>query len=77
MVYTQRCWSDTEELSQHEETADPLMRSLKQGEIGVSFFTGDVARDICKQSDFVLLDRNFQVGDAVKRSFERVHYLTY
>jgi ubiquitin-conjugating enzyme E2 O len=50
---------------------DPLMRPLKRGEIGVSFFqTG--AREILPEDDFVLLDRNFQPGDICKRNINDV-----
>lgn len=50
---------------------DPLLRPLKQGEVGVSFFP-DGIRDILPESTFSLVDRNFQPGDLCKRSIDDV-----
>lgn len=68
----QRCWHDAEDYTVPEEQqADPLMRALKQGEVGVSFFPSGL-RDILPESLFTLVDRIFQPGDLCKRSIDDV-----
>lgn len=55
--------------------ADPLMRPLKHGEVGVSFFstTTDLPqREILPESKLMLLDRMYQPGDLLKRSIDDV-----
>jgi ubiquitin-conjugating enzyme E2 O len=48
-----------------------MMRPLKRGEVGVSFFpTGH--REILLEGDFILVDRPFQPGDLCKRSLDDV-----
>lgn len=68
----QRCWHDAEDYTIPEaQQADPLMRPLKQGEVGVSFFPSGF-RDILPESLFTLVDRIFQPGDLCKRSIDDV-----
>lgn len=50
---------------------DPLMRPLKRGEVGVSFFPSGV-REIVSETDYTLVDRTFQTGDYCKRSIDDV-----
>lgn len=54
---------------------DPLMRPLKHGEVGVSFFTTSAdtpQREILPESKLELLDRMYQPGDLLKRSIDDV-----
>ena len=50
---------------------DPLLRPLEPGEIGVSFLPNH-RREILKESEFVLVDRAFQPGDACKKDLKSV-----
>ena len=47
------------------------MRPLRRGEVGVAFFPHH-DREILPESDFILVDRHFLIGDICKRSFEDV-----
>ncbi|KAI6162076.1 hypothetical protein EDD17DRAFT_1579813 [Pisolithus thermaeus] len=67
----QRCWHDAEDLPIAGPIMDPLMRPLKRGEVGVSFFPGGV-REIVSEADYTLVDRTFQTGDYCKRSIDDV-----
>ncbi len=68
----QRCWHDSEGLVIPEQLLqDPLLRPLKPGEIGVSFFPSQ-DREITSDSKFKLVDRPFQTGDVCKRRVEDV-----
>lgn len=66
-----RCWHDAEELPPPAENTDPLMRPLKQGEVGVSYLPRP-SREILPESDLELVDRMYQPGDLVKRSIDDV-----
>lgn len=66
-----RCWHDPEDLPIAGPIMDPLMRPLKRGEVGVSFFPGGV-REIVAEADYTLVDRTFQIGDYCKRSIDDV-----
>ncbi|KAI6047747.1 hypothetical protein EDC04DRAFT_2863935 [Pisolithus marmoratus] len=66
-----RCWHDAEDLPIAGPIMDPLMRPLKRGEVGVSFFPGGV-REIVSEADYTLVDRTFQTGDYCKRSIDDV-----
>lgn len=48
---------------------DPLLRPLKRGEVGVSFFPNQ-SREILPESQLTLVDRFMQMGDIVKRRVE-------
>lgn len=50
---------------------DPLLRPLKRGEVGVSFYPHNT-REILPESDFKLIDRPMQTGDVCKRSYDDV-----
>ncbi|TDL28122.1 hypothetical protein BD410DRAFT_782087 [Rickenella mellea] len=65
----QRCWHDAEDYPPVASPSDPLLRPLKRGEVGVSFFP-DHLRDILSESDFTLVDRLFEPGHLCKRSVE-------
>ena len=52
-------------------STDPLLRALKRGEVGVSFYPNN-RREILPESDFRLIDRPMQPGDICKRSYEGV-----
>ncbi|KAI0348532.1 hypothetical protein BDW22DRAFT_1366335 [Trametopsis cervina] len=72
-----RCWHDAEDVPPTPEQllADPLMRPLKHGEVGVSFFSTTTElpqREILPESKLMLLDRLYQPGDLLKRSIEDV-----
>lgn len=67
----QRSWHDAEDVPLPPDHLDPLMRPLKRGEVGVSFFSGG-ARDILPESMFTLVDRMFQPGDLCKKSINDV-----
>ncbi|KAI0695133.1 hypothetical protein BC835DRAFT_980174 [Cytidiella melzeri] len=72
-----RCWHDAEDIPPQSEQlmADPLMRPLQHGEVGVSFFaaTSDLPqREILPESKLVLLDRMYQPGDLLKKSIDDV-----
>lgn len=69
----QRCWHDAEDLPfiSEADTADPLLRPLKQGEVGVSFYPKG-AREILHESKLKLVDRSYQPGDLLKRSVDDV-----
>ncbi|EIM92129.1 uncharacterized protein STEHIDRAFT_47908 [Stereum hirsutum FP-91666 SS1] len=66
-----RSWHDAEDVPLPPDHLDPLMRPLKRGEVGVSFFSGG-ARDILPESMFTLVDRMFQPGDLCKKSINDV-----
>ncbi|KAL5534072.1 hypothetical protein ACEPAG_533 [Sanghuangporus baumii] len=66
-----RCWHDSDDMQIQGPTMDPLLRPLKRGEVGVSFFPNNM-REILPESSFRLIDRPFQTGDICKRSFEDV-----
>ncbi|THH13368.1 hypothetical protein EW146_g6839 [Bondarzewia mesenterica] len=66
-----RCWHDAEDVPPPQDHADPLMRLLEHGEVGVSFFPNGV-REILPESDFTLVDRMFQPGDLCKKSVDDV-----
>ncbi|KAL5535685.1 hypothetical protein ACEPAF_3779 [Sanghuangporus sanghuang] len=66
-----RCWHDSDDMQIQGPTMDPLLRPLKRGEVGVSFFPNNM-REILPESSFRLLDRPMQAGDLCKRSFEDV-----
>jgi ubiquitin-conjugating enzyme E2 O len=73
----QRCWHDAEDipLSPEQLAADPLLRPLKHGEVGVSFFAAPSdrpQREILPESKLVLLDRIYQPGDLLKKSIDDV-----
>ncbi|KAI0815073.1 hypothetical protein BC629DRAFT_1469034 [Irpex lacteus] len=72
-----RCWHDAEDIPPLPEqlALDPLMRPLKHGEVGVSFFTTSAdtpQREILPESKLELLDRMYQPGDLLKRSIDDV-----
>lgn len=72
-----RCWHDAEDLpaSPDQIAADPLMRPLQRGEVGVSFFARGLdmpQREILPESKLMLLDRIYQPGDLLKRSVDDV-----
>ena len=46
---------------------DPLLRPLKHGEVGVSFYPGG-KREILQESELQLVDRMYQPGDLLKKS---------
>ncbi|KAI0094796.1 hypothetical protein BDY19DRAFT_914675 [Irpex rosettiformis] len=72
-----RCWHDAEDIPPPPEqlAIDPLMRPLKHGEVGVSFFTSTAEapqREILPESKLILLDRLYQPGDLLKKSIDDV-----
>ncbi|PSS37603.1 hypothetical protein PHLCEN_2v530 [Hermanssonia centrifuga] len=72
-----RCWHDAEDLPPPAEhlAADPLLRPLKHGEVGVSFFSAGLdipQREILLETKLQLVDRMYQPGDILKRSIEDV-----
>ncbi|KXN83875.1 putative ubiquitin-conjugating enzyme E2 23 [Leucoagaricus sp. SymC.cos] len=74
-----RCWWDTEEDLQpaelqalHHSFVPPIHRPLKAGEFGVSFIAERVQREIRKDSELRLVDRNLRTGDLCKRSTDDV-----
>ncbi|KIJ39288.1 hypothetical protein M422DRAFT_781107 [Sphaerobolus stellatus SS14] len=66
-----RCWHDAEDYPPIPNPADPLLRPLVPGEIGVSFLPNH-RREILPESEFDLVDRSFQPGDACKRDIQSV-----
>ncbi|KAH9837167.1 uncharacterized protein C8Q71DRAFT_757052 [Rhodofomes roseus] len=66
-----RCWHDAEDLPPPAENADPLMRPLQPGEVGVSYFPRP-SREILAESQLELVDRNYQPGDLLKCSIDDV-----
>jgi ubiquitin-conjugating enzyme E2 O len=69
----QRCWHDAEDISPHPAAAaDPLMRALQPGEVGVSFLTNGGEREILPEADLKLVDRTVQPGDFCKRAIDEV-----
>ncbi|KAI5120830.1 hypothetical protein M0805_007017 [Coniferiporia weirii] len=66
-----RCWHDSDDAQLAEPSEDPLLRPLKRGEVGVSFYPNNL-REILPESDFKLIDRPMQAGDICKRRFEDV-----
>ncbi|KZT72795.1 hypothetical protein DAEQUDRAFT_722414 [Daedalea quercina L-15889] len=66
-----RCWHDAEDLPPPAENTDPLMRPLKPGEVGVSYFPRPT-REILPEAQLELVDRNYQPGDLLKRSVDDV-----
>ncbi|KAI0722317.1 hypothetical protein C8T65DRAFT_628933 [Cerioporus squamosus] len=66
-----RCWQDAEDLPAPADNADPLMRALVQGEVGVSYFPRPV-REILSEDKLDLVDRMYQPGDLLKRSVDDV-----
>ena len=73
----QRCWHDAEDLpaSAEQIAADPLMRPLNHGEVGVSFFARGPdlpPREILPETQLTLLDRMYQPGDLLKMSVDDV-----
>ncbi|KAF8167745.1 hypothetical protein B0H34DRAFT_740587 [Crassisporium funariophilum] len=67
-----RCWHDAEDIPPVVPFADPLMRPLAYGEVGVTFLTHGSTREILSQSDLRLVDRTLQPGDYCKRSIDDV-----
>ena len=56
---------------------DPLLRPLKHGEVGVSFYPTSGGpdhhhREILDESKLKLVDRMYQPGDLLKRSIDDV-----
>lgn len=49
--------------------SDPLLRPLKHGEVGVSFYPGG-KREILQESELQLVDRMYQPGDLLKKSID-------
>jgi hypothetical protein len=70
-IQSQRCWHDADDGAQPGDGDDPLMRPLKRGEVGISFFSNG-AREILPDSELELVDRVFQPGDLCKRSVDDV-----
>ncbi|KAJ7042399.1 hypothetical protein C8F04DRAFT_1207920 [Mycena alexandri] len=76
----QRCWHDAEEVAPQTPFSDPLMRPLRQDEVGVSFYRNEpdsntrreFDRQILPESDLILVDRTFHPGDFCKRTIEDV-----
>ncbi|KAL6309869.1 hypothetical protein BKA93DRAFT_814242 [Sparassis latifolia] len=66
-----RCWHDAEDLPPPADNTDPLLRPLKQGEVGVSYFPKPM-REILPESKLDLIDRMYQPGDLLKRSIDDV-----
>ncbi|CCM05195.1 uncharacterized protein FIBRA_07404 [Fibroporia radiculosa] len=66
-----RCWHDAEDLPPQAEDMDPLMRPLKKGEVGVSYFPNP-SREILPESQLELVDRLYQPGDLLKRRIDDV-----
>ncbi|KAI0788514.1 hypothetical protein C8Q75DRAFT_768744 [Abortiporus biennis] len=67
-----RCWHDAEDLPNVPPeviAADPLMRPLEQGEVGVSFYPKGV-REILSETKLTLVDRTYQPGDLLKRNID-------
>ncbi|KAF8807738.1 hypothetical protein BYT27DRAFT_7338382 [Phlegmacium glaucopus] len=67
-----RCWHDAEDLPTPPSFADPLMRPLVYGEVGVTFISHGSLRQILPESDLRLVDRTLQPGDYCKRSVDDV-----
>ncbi|KAJ7225675.1 hypothetical protein GGX14DRAFT_421669 [Mycena pura] len=76
-----RCWHDAEDVGLGAPYSDPLMRTLHQGEVGVSFYRDqdsatssrrEFVRQILPESELVLVDRTFHPGDFCKRSVDDV-----
>lgn len=67
--FNQRCWHDSDDIPAIDTPLDPLLRPLKRGEVGVSFFPA-MTRDILPESEFTLVDRPLQPGDVCKRRIE-------
>jgi ubiquitin-conjugating enzyme E2 O len=65
-----RCWHDAEDVP--SQSLDAMMRSLKHGEVGVSFLTDGGEREILPESELKLVDRTLQPGDFCKRSIDDV-----
>ncbi|KAH9855005.1 hypothetical protein C2E23DRAFT_875028 [Lenzites betulinus] len=66
-----RCWQDVEDMLAVPDHADPLLRPLVQGEVGVSYFPR-LAREIVSEDALELVDRLYQPGDLLKRSVDDV-----
>ncbi|KAI0082256.1 hypothetical protein K474DRAFT_1703259 [Panus rudis PR-1116 ss-1] len=65
-----RTWHDPEDTPLPEDiAADPLLRPLKPGEVGVSFYPKG-SREILQETELHLIDRMYQPGDLLKRSVE-------
>ena len=58
-------------MPQSAAAADPMMRPLKRGEVGVSYFPAG-NREILQEPELKLVDRTFQRGDFCKRSVDDV-----
>lgn len=71
LTLKQRCWHDGDDIHIHEPLIDPLLRPLKRGEVGVSFYP-DNTREILPESQVELLDRPLQTGDICKRKHDDV-----
>ncbi|KAI4523174.1 hypothetical protein K525DRAFT_222350 [Schizophyllum commune Loenen D] len=66
-----RCWHDSEENTPDPGSLDPILRPLKRGEVGVTWLsTGE--HEILPETDFVLSDRLFQLGEFCKASINDV-----
>lgn len=65
-----RCWHDPEDIPPQDSMADPLLRPLKQGEVGVSYITHSAGNEILDESKLKLVDRCMQPGDFCKRSVD-------
>ncbi|KAG5653348.1 hypothetical protein H0H81_000970 [Sphagnurus paluster] len=71
-VSTKRCWHDAEDVLPDNGFADPMMRQLQPGEVGVSFLTDGGEREILPESELTLVDRTLQPGDFCKRTIDDV-----
>ncbi|CAL1695554.1 unnamed protein product [Somion occarium] len=70
LTFSQRCWHDPEDIPFPEDVmVDPLLRPLKHGEVGVSFYPGG-KREILQESELQLVDRMYQPGDLLKKSID-------
>ncbi|TFK30803.1 hypothetical protein FA15DRAFT_662855 [Coprinopsis marcescibilis] len=67
-----RCWHDPEDIPPQAVLADPLLRPLKQGEVGISNLSHVEGREIIDESEVILIDRGLQIGDFCKRSVDDV-----
>ncbi|KZT36569.1 hypothetical protein SISSUDRAFT_1049714 [Sistotremastrum suecicum HHB10207 ss-3] len=66
-----RCWPDSDNISPIHAATDPLSRPLQRGEVWVTF-PPSTSREIVQESELTLVDRSFNIGSPVKRSFDDV-----
>ncbi|EIN14046.1 hypothetical protein PUNSTDRAFT_140436 [Punctularia strigosozonata HHB-11173 SS5] len=67
-----RSWSNEEELPlEGEDSDDPFLRPLQNGEVGVTW-AHPSGRDIVHESELVLVDRAFGPGDLCKRNIDDI-----